>query len=299
MSPGTGATDLAEFSRPITDHFPQLESADAWRPYQLSPEQIALYHDQGFLAGVRILSDLQVEVLRNELNELARPDHPGHSHFYEFHRNESATPGQVLFHALGAWRVGEAFHDMLWHPAWLVPAAQLLGGPVRFWHDQLFCKPPRQGGVVAWHQDYSYWTRTRPLAHITCWIGLDDATEENGCLQYVPGSHRWDLLPITGLAGDMRAIDSVLTPDQRAAFQPVSIQLARGEAAFHHPLTVHGSGENRSQRPRRAMVINAVRDGVVSDADEPLLAGVPVIPKGQPLAGRYFPLLLDSRDVLS
>lgn len=58
--------------------------------------------------------------------------------------------------------------------------ALLLEGPVRFWHDQLFCKPPLHGGRVAWHQDYSYWTRTQPMAHLSCWIGLDDSTHDNG-----------------------------------------------------------------------------------------------------------------------
>src|ERR687894_820282 len=105
----------------------------------------------------------------------------------------------------------------------LVPAAQLLGGPVRFWHDQLFCKPARHGGVVAWHQDYSYWTRTTPLAHLSCWIGLDDSTRENGCLHYVPGSHLWPDLPVTGLAGDMDAVMSLLNEEQKAAFKPVAI----------------------------------------------------------------------------
>ena len=117
----------------------------------------------------------------------------------------------MLFHALGAWRIGVAFHDLLWHPAFTVPASQLLGGAVRFWHDQLFCKPPRHGGVVAWHQDYSYWTRTAPMAHLTAWIALDDSDEANGSVRYIPGSHRWNLLPITGLAGDMEAIRQVLT----------------------------------------------------------------------------------------
>ena len=107
------------------------------------------------------------------------------------------------------------FHDILWNPRFTVPASQLLGGGVRFWHDQLFCKPAQHGGVVAWHQDYSYWTRTQPMAHLTCWIGLDDATRDNGCLQYIPGSHRWDLLPITGLAGDMDSIRE--RADRRAA----------------------------------------------------------------------------------
>ena len=91
-------------------------------------------------------------------------------------------------------------------------ASQLLGGRgVRFWHDQLFCKPAHHGGVVAWHQDYSYWTRTVEMQHLTCWCGLDDATEENGCLQYVPGSHRWGLLEKPALAGAMDGLLGMLS----------------------------------------------------------------------------------------
>ncbi len=145
--------------------------------------------------------------------------------------------------------------------------------------------------MVAWHHDYSYWTRTRPLDHLSCWIALDDSDEDNGCLHYVSGSHRWNLLPITGLAGDMEAIHSVLSPEQRAAFHPIPVRLRAGEASFHHPLMVHGSFENRSQRPRRATVLNVFRNGVVSDTDDPLLEGVPPILKGQKIEGRFFPLL--------
>lgn len=204
----------------------------------------------------------------------------------------------MLFHALGAWRIGQGFHDLLWNPAFTIPASQLLGGAVRFWHDQLFCKPAEHGGVVAWHQDYSYWTRTSPMQHLTCWIGLDDSSVANGCLHYVPGSHRWDLLEITGLAGDMDAIREVLTPEQwHAMSHPVPVELSKGECTFHHPLMVHGSFENRTERPRRATVINVVRDGVMSQSDEPLLNGVPVVPTGQPLGGQFFPLLWEPHAV--
>jgi ectoine hydroxylase-related dioxygenase (phytanoyl-CoA dioxygenase family) len=216
--------------------------------------------------------------------------------FYEYNSNESADPARVLFHALGAWRITRGFHDILWHPAFTVPASQLLGGAVRFWHDQLFCKPAHHGGVVAWHQDYSYWTRTEPMTHLTCWIGLDDATRANGCLQYIPGSHRWQLLPVTGLAGDMMAIQSVLSDEQKAQFKPVAIELARGECSFHHPLMVHGSFENTTDGPRRATVINVFRDGVCSASDSELLAGVPPIAKGQRMEGQFFPLLYDPQN---
>jgi hypothetical protein len=200
----------------------------------------------------------------------------------------------VLFHALGAWRITPGFHDLLWSPGFTVPASQLLAGSVRFWHDQLFCKPRHHGGVVAWHQDYSYWTRTKPMQHLTCWIGLDDATAENGCLQYIPGSHKWELLPITGLAGDMEAIRGVLNDEQWTQLQnPVAIELKQGEASFHHPLMVHGSRENSSDRPRRATVINAFRDGVRSHSPEPLLEGIPPLEPGAPITGQFFPVLFD------
>ncbi len=274
--------------------FSLLQSRAEWDEYRLTDAQIAYFHEYGYLAGVRILTEAQVDVLREELQQLFDPGHPAFSLWYEFHSNESNDPKQVLFHALGAWRISPGFHDILWHPAFTVPASQLLGGAVRFWHDQLFCKPARHGGVVAWHQDYSYWTRTQPMAHLTCWIGLDDTDESNGCLQYIPGSHKWNLLPITGLAGDMHAIRQVLNDEQWDALQhPTHIVLNRGEAAFHHPLMVHGSRENRTDRQRRATVINAVRDGVQSGSDEPLLEGIPVVPPGQPLGGQFFPLLYD------
>ncbi len=284
--------DLSTQHQPVSDfvQLPQTESE--WNSFRLSPEQVDFYHEHGYVAGVRILSDAQVETLRTELAEFWQPDHDGRELWYEYHTNESAAPDAVLFHALGAWRIKPGFHDLPWHPAFTVPASQLLDGAVRFWHDQLFCKPARHGGVVAWHQDYSYWTRTKPMAHLTCWIGLDDSTQGNGCVRYVPGSHRWDLLPITGLAGDMQAIREVLTEEQWDQFNnPVAVELKAGECSFHHPLMVHGSFENRTAGSRRATVINVFRDGVQSASDQPLLSGVPPVAPGARMNGQFFPLL--------
>ncbi|MGE3779702.1 MAG: phytanoyl-CoA dioxygenase family protein, partial [Pirellulaceae bacterium] len=107
-----------------------------------------------------------------------------------------------------------------------------------------------------------------------------------------------DLLPITGLAGDMEAIRGVLTDEQWIQFQqPVAVELKKGECTFHHPLMVHGSFENRIDRPRRATVINVFRDGVRSDSDSPLLDGVPAIPAGSPMGGQFFPLLFDPQSL--
>jgi ectoine hydroxylase-related dioxygenase (phytanoyl-CoA dioxygenase family) len=285
--------DLSIYHHPITPLFPGIANSGDRDRYRLSDDQVRFFKENGYLAGLRILHDAEIERLREELQDLINPEHPGNGLFYEFHSNESADPVKVVFHALGAWRIKPGFHDLLWHPAYLIPASQLLGGAVRFWHDQLFCKPAHHGGVVAWHQDYSYWTRTTPLAHLTCWIGLDDTTHDNGCVRYVPGSHLWPDLPITGLTGDMDAIQSVLTDEQKARFQPVAIELKKGECTFHHSRMIHGSYGNTTGSQRRATVINVFRDGVRSNSDAPLLEGVPVIRKGEKMGGQFFPLLFD------
>ena len=293
------AEDLSNYHRPLTPLFRQPADKAEWQSYTLSREKIDFFQQHGYLAGIRLLNDEQTEKLRRELAELMDPDHPAHDLFYEFHSNESTDPQTVLFHALGAWRISRSFHDLLWNPAFLVPASQLLGGAIRFWHDQLFCKPPQHGGVVAWHQDYSYWTRTQPMAHLSCWIGLDDSSTENGCVHYVPGSHRWDLLPMTGLANDMKSIEAVLSDAQKSEFKPVAIELKAGECSFHHPLMVHGSYENRSGHPRRGSVINVFCDGTRSASNDPLLQGVPAIPSGEKIGGQFFPLLFDPATALT
>jgi ectoine hydroxylase-related dioxygenase (phytanoyl-CoA dioxygenase family) len=286
--------DLSAVHELISDMFRWPKKKSEWEQYKLTQEQIDFFHENGYLGGIKMIDQPQVEKLRNELIELTDQHHPGNSLFYEFNSNESADANTILFHSLGAWRITPSFHDVLWNPRFVMAASQLLGNvPVRFWHDQLFYKPAKKGGVVAWHQDYSYWTRTKPVAHLTCWCGLDDSTVENGCLQYVPGSFRWGLLDKPELAGDLMGIMDYLTPQQQAQFHPVPVETKAGEAIFHHPLTLHGSGENKSATPRRAFVINVFADGVYSDSNDPLLNGVPAIAKGNKMEGQFFPLLFE------
>lgn len=286
--------DLSKYHGLITEMFRTPQSEKEWEQYRLTDEQIEFFKENGYVANIKLLEPWQVDALNDELADLVDPEHPGHDLFYEFHSNESNDPGRVLLHALGAWRVSQGFHDVLWNPAFVMAASQLLENqPVRFWHDQLFCKPAHHGGVVAWHQDYSYWTRTVPMQHLTCWTGLDDATRENGCVHYIPASHRWGLLDKPVLAGEMDGLLEFLTEEQKAQFKPVPVEMKKGYATFHHPLTIHGSYENASERPRRAFVLNVFADGTVSDTDSELLEGVPIIPKGHRMGGQFFPLLFN------
>ena len=288
--------DLASHHQMISDLFKIPKTSEEWNQYRLTDQQVAHFHEFGYLSGIKMLDNKQVEVLQKELDALVDPSHPGHHLFYEFHSNESEDTNTVLFHSLGHWRITPGFHDILWNPAFVMAAHQLLENKsIRFWHDQLFCKPAKHGGVVAWHQDYSYWTRTIAMQHLTCWTGLDDATRENGCLHYIPKSHKWGLLDAPSLAGDMNGLYEYLNEKQKEQFsKPVAIELQKGYATFHHPLMVHGSYENESDISRRAFVLNVFADGTISNTNDELLQGVPKVPKGRKMKGKFFPLIFDA-----
>lgn len=286
--------DYSKIHGLASDFFKWPKTSEEWEQYKLSDDQIAFFHENGYLSNIKLLEEWQVDQLNSELAEIEDPTHPGHKLFYEFHSNESIDPSKKVFHSLGHWRLTPGFHDVIWNPAFVMAASQLLDDrSVRFWHDQLFCKPAKHGGVVAWHQDYSYWTRTIKMQHLTCWTGLDDATKSNGCLYYIPKSHKWGLLDKIVLTGEMDELKNYLTTEQKDAFKnQVAIEMKKGYGSFHHPLMVHGSFENNSEISRRAFVLNVFADGTVSNSDEPLLKGVPIIKKGNKLEGQFYPLLL-------
>jgi len=268
--------------------------------HQLSDEQVNNFWRDGFLAGVPVLSDNDCDKLLEEVDAIRGGTHPGHHLLYEFHSNQTGSPDKVLMHSLGHWRLEPGLHDLAFLPNIVEPASRLLVQGqqvgVRLWHDQLFVKPPKTGSVVAWHQDYSYWTRSVPMQHLTVHIALDDQDEENGCIHYIPGSHRWTReggpLPVLDFDfKDLEGIKTILTPEELEMFKPVPIKLKRGEAVFHHPLAVHGSLENKSERWRRAAVMNFMADGTRSAFGGSLLQGVPSISMGERIEGQCFPIV--------
>src|SRR5258708_39666847 len=123
-------TDLAKHHAPLTRLFQRAITSAEWREYALTEDQINFFNRNGYLAGIRLLNDEQIETLRAELAGLTDPNHPGNNLFYEFHSNESRDPSKELFHALRAWRIAPAFHDLRSHSACVVPPLQLLLRPV-------------------------------------------------------------------------------------------------------------------------------------------------------------------------
>lgn len=257
----------------------------------LAPEQCAQFARDGFVGPLDVLTPAEVERVRGAVADVIADLDRHRDQLYEVEQAFTERPGEVVCHFLGGWRVHAVLRELVYHARATAIAAQLLGvDRLRFWHDQVFAKPPHHRGVVPWHQDYSYWTRTAPACHITLNVMLDDADERSGCVQFVPGSHRWGLLPKLPFDAPLEAIRAHLPAG--AAWRPVPMPLRAGQATAHHSHTLHGSDQNRSERWRRAAVLNYMGASVrVADGSQPLLRGVPTLPTGALVDGEHFPIV--------
>lgn len=179
---------------------------------------------------------------------------------------------------------------------------------IRLWHDQLLYKPGRGPGRetanVGWHQDYSYWQCAAEPSLVTAWVAFTDVDLSNGCMQIIPRSHRWGLRRISDffeqdLEKQQREMD---LPDGEA-FVTQPLIMKAGQVSFHHALTVHGSGANMTDRPRRSMAVHLMtgdtryRKGSRSEGhmNVQLLNGN----DGDIFQGEHFPVLYDKRQAAS
>ena len=203
----------------------------------LTDAQIAEYHDRGYVVPDYRLPEAQLEEIRNRYKGLL-DRHP------EFRDNASV----LLTYDLG-------FLNYARDPAILDMVSQVIGPDICLWNMSFFAKPALNGKKTPFHQDGQYWP-IRPLATCTVWIAIDAATEENGCLQYIPGSHKGGRLRAHDQKDDPNyTLNQELRPDEYdpAAAEPLILEA--GQMALHDVYISHGSEENRSPDPRRGMTM--------------------------------------------
>ena len=111
-------------------------------------------------------------------------------------------------------------------------------------------KPARVGGALPWHQDEAYWDPSFDYRALACWMPLDPATVESGCMSFIPGSHRGDLRMHHRFAADYS--DHVVYAEGVDSSKAIAAPAGAGGAVFHHCRTLHSSAPNRSDHARRA-----------------------------------------------
>jgi ectoine hydroxylase-related dioxygenase (phytanoyl-CoA dioxygenase family) len=132
--------------------------------------------------------------------------------------------------------------------------------PVLF-EDKLNCKHPRIGTPFPMHQDFSYWRAYSPRL-TSALIYIDEATQENGCLEVVPGRHRDGLLERTTIDVGA-AVDHYVPPEVVDPSGAVKVPGPPGTLILFSCLTPHSSAPNGSARSRRALILtyNPAADG--------------------------------------
>lgn len=133
-------------------------------------------------------------------------------------------------------------------------ASELLGGDAELFGATFVVKPPASPWHVSWHQDGEPWRRQWGIEQaVTLWVALDAAGPHNGGLRMIPGSHRQPLQALEPVVDEFDVFGWASAANAIAEHHAVEVVLEAGDVSAHHPATLHASGPNRSNQPRRAL----------------------------------------------
>jgi Phytanoyl-CoA dioxygenase (PhyH) len=217
----------------------------------LSDEQVAFFQTNGYL--VMSITDLgDIAALRDIYERMFR-DKTGLADGNFFDLGGTGGEVNVLPQITAMAHYEPGLRDTrLWRNTRVV-ARQLLGPAAEYVFDHGIRKPP-QGPQTRWHQDYAFYGPADRYQSVTFWVPLHDATIENGCMWFVPGSHRGPLLTHQSLDNnpEIHALEIV---DRDASKGAVACPIQVGNCTIHHPLTIHGTGPNLTEEPRLAYAL--------------------------------------------
>jgi ectoine hydroxylase-related dioxygenase (phytanoyl-CoA dioxygenase family) len=230
--------------------------------------QIQRYQDQGFVYVPGFLSAAEVQELKGAVLAAI------------------ATMGKKKSTGDGRWEEGDTYYDKvftqrlnLWRISAVVKQYMLssqlgqmlcrLAGVsgLRVWHDQALIKEPF-GNPTAWHLDNPYWSFSSRDA-ISIWIALEDATPFNGCMCFVPGTHKMATFQNVGIGQNLSDLFKIYP--QMAQIDTVPVPMKAGDCSFHNGLTAHGAGANMTRGRRIAMTCAYMPDGSTFNGQQNIL----------------------------
>ncbi len=208
-------------------------------PRVLTREQVEGYNRDGYVAPLRIFSTEEITELRQYFDALLA--------------RVIAAGGDSYSISSAHLKYGRVY-DLLTHPRIVACVRDILGENVVGWGAHFFCKMPRDGKSVAWHQDASYWPLT-PTKAVTVWLAIDDADCENACMRFIRGSHHFGHMTFRPSdSAEHNVLNQTIdNPEQYG--EPVDDVLKAGEASLHSDLLLHGSEANSSNRRRCGLTL--------------------------------------------
>ena len=214
---------------------------------QFQDQDIKNYNEDGHFFERELFSAEEI----NLLAETARNDHAMDK------ASSSMDDGEGNDVRLSLWNhPGNGIYGMIARCERIVNRVeQLLDDEAYHYHSKMILKDAKVGGAWAWHQDYGYWYQNGLLYPNLCsvMIAVDKATEENGCLQVLKGSHKMGRINHI-LSGDQAGAELEHVEEAKKRLETIQCEMNPGDALFFHPNTLHCSASNLSDKARWALI---------------------------------------------
>ena len=241
--------------------------------FRLSGDQIARFDEEGYLIVPRLLSLEETQLLA----EIARLDQALISRMARRKDAQGGTAQLALDNCLS-----DTIYSAIVQSERLVRAMEaLLGGEVYHYHHKVSAKQPYEGGAWEWHQDYGYWYNNGCLFPYmaSCYIAIDPANKENGCMQLLAGSHKMGRIE-HGKTGEQTGADMERVNAALERMALIYAEMAPGDGLFFHCNTLHRSDQNRSPHPRWGLICcyNAARNDPYKPGPHPNYSPLAVLP---------------------
>ncbi len=218
--------------------------------------QIRQFNEMGFLPYNRLLTPLETGALHQRLEDIGNQIIDFPSEYVEIEPNivnGKVKADPIRFNNVRKiWNLTKydsLFKKLARHEKILNVVRSLIGNDLKVYVDQTLCKPPKIGSAKPPHQDSAYWTHIDPPNLVICWIALNDATENNGCMRFIAGSHKLGVVEHKHLE-DFRVEDNQISYEKE-----VAVPLKAGDCSFHHSLAMHRTDANISPNRRIGLTL--------------------------------------------
>lgn len=208
-------------------------------PSVLTPEDVEHYNREGYVTSIDVFPSDEIRSIREYFDELLE--------------RTIAAGGDSYSISTAHLKYGRVY-DLLTDERIIALVRDILGNDVIGWGSHFFCKMPRDGKAVSWHQDASYWPLT-PSRAATVWLAIDDATIENGCMRFIAGSHHYGHLTYRPSTDDEGNVLNQTIDNVEQYGREVTNELTAGQVSVHSDLLLHGSEANNSDRRRCALTL--------------------------------------------
>ncbi|MFC5405862.1 phytanoyl-CoA dioxygenase family protein [Cohnella soli] len=257
----------------------------------ITQEHIDFYQENGFVQVDNMLSPEELAELREYLEEAMQTE----GDLSQSTDKKGGLYYRVLNQKVNLWRDHAGMGKYSFHPRFAASALALTGASgIRFFHDHGLWKMPGDSKATPWHQDTPYWPINEAQAGMmSLWLTLDDVNEDNGCMAFVPKSHKLGKLTGIDFLNPQNIFDYV-DGGQSEEHKPVIVPLKAGSCTFHNGLTFHYAHSNVTDKPRRVLAIIFMPDGVTFNGKSHPVTDGCGLQAGEPIKGPLFPLLANA-----